>query len=60
MTAEPHAASGAQPGNVRFTRLKIKRFRAVGFAEIELGDTVALVGQNGSGKSTILRALNAF
>ncbi|MFF0973695.1 ATP-binding cassette domain-containing protein [Kocuria sp. CPCC 205295] len=27
---------------------------------MELGDTVALVGQNGSGKSSILRALNAF
>lgn len=41
-------------------RLKIDKFRAIGSAEIELGDTVALVGQNGSGKSSILRVLNAF
>ena len=53
-------APGTQPGGVRITRLKIEKFRAVGSAEIELGDTVALVGQNGSGKSSILRALNAF
>lgn len=50
----------SQPGGVRITRLKIDKFRAIGSAEIELGDTVALVGQNGSGKSSILRALNAF
>lgn len=50
----------AHPGGVRITRLKIEKFRAIASAEIELGDTVALVGQNGSGKSSILRALNAF
>ncbi|MBO1031393.1 AAA family ATPase [Tessaracoccus sp. SD287] len=49
-----------EPGKVRVTRLKIEKFRAIGSAEIELGDTVALVGQNGAGKSSALRALNAF
>lgn len=53
-------APAAPPGSVRITRLKIEKFRAIASAEIELGDTVALVGQNGSGKSSILRALNAF
>lgn len=58
-TAQP-AAPASPPGTVRITRLKIEKFRAIASADIELGDTVALVGQNGSGKSSILRALNAF
>lgn len=48
------------PEKARLTRIKITKFRAIGSAEIELSDTVALVGQNGSGKTSILRALNAF
>lgn len=44
----------------RVSRLIITKFRAIGSADIEFGQTIALVGQNGSGKSTILRALNAF
>lgn len=52
-------AQGAKPA-ARITRLKIEKFRAIGHAEIELGDTIALVGQNGAGKSSVLRALNAF
>lgn len=53
-------APATPPSGVRITRLRIEKFRAIGSTEIELGDTVALVGQNGSGKSSILRALNAF
>jgi len=49
-----------ESGKARVTRLKIEKFRAIGSAEIELGDTVALVGQSGAGKSSVLRALNAF
>ena len=60
MASATPPAPGAQPGGIRVTRLKIERFRAISSTEIELGDTVALVGQNGSGKSSILRALNAF
>lgn len=50
---------GAKPA-ARVTRLKIEKFRAIRYAEIELGETIALVGQNGAGKSSVLRALNAF
>ncbi|GAA1904582.1 AAA family ATPase [Lapillicoccus jejuensis] len=53
-------AASPERMKVRVTRLKIEKFRAIGAAEIELGSTVALVGQNGAGKSSVLRALNAF
>lgn len=48
------------PKKAHLTRIKINRFRAIKSADIELGHTTALVGQNGSGKTTVLRALNAF
>ena len=45
---------------VRLRRLTIRNFRAIAEAVIDFEDTVALVGQNGAGKTSILRALNAF
>src|SRR5690554_936382 len=45
---------------VKLTNLEIKNFRAIKEANIDLNEINALVGQNGSGKSSILRALNAF
>lgn len=40
--------------------IRIEKFRGIRKAEIRLGSELALVGQNSGGKSTILRALNAF
>ncbi|QEE62032.1 AAA family ATPase [Salinibacterium sp. dk2585] len=45
---------------ILLTKLKIEKFRAIGHAEVDLQEATALVGQNGSGKSSVLRALNAF
>lgn len=60
MTSKVSTAGGMKLGEVRVVRLKIEKFRAIGSADIELGTVAALVGQNGSGKSSVLRALNAF
>ncbi|MGR3608461.1 MAG: ATP-dependent nuclease, partial [Sulfitobacter sp.] len=45
---------------MKITKLTVEKFRAVRQSEIELGQETALVGQNSSGKSSLLRALNAF
>lgn len=45
---------------MRITKVTIEKFRAIRFSEIELSQETALVGQNSAGKSSILRALNAF
>lgn len=48
------------PVGARLTRLRIEKFRSIRRANIETGELLALVGQNSSGKTSILRALNAF
>jgi energy-coupling factor transporter ATP-binding protein EcfA2 len=45
---------------MKITKLTVEKFRAVRLSEIELSQETALVGQNSAGKSSILRALNAF
>lgn len=45
---------------ILLTKLKIDKFRAIAHAEVDLQEATALVGQNGSGKTSVLRALNAF
>lgn len=40
--------------------IRIEKFRAIRSSEINVGSELALVGQNSSGKSSVLRALNAF
>jgi len=42
------------------TRLIIRNFKRLGNVEIELGDSVVLVGPNNSGKSTALQALTLW
>jgi hypothetical protein len=41
-------------------RVSVKNFRAVREAEVELGAHTAILGGNGAGKSTILRAIEKF
>ena len=45
---------------MQLSKIRIEKFRGIRSAEIEFGSELALVGQNNSGKSTVLRALNAF
>lgn len=45
---------------MKITKLSIEKFRAIRLSEVDLGQETALVGQNSAGKSSILRALNAF
>jgi energy-coupling factor transporter ATP-binding protein EcfA2 len=45
---------------MKIAKLTIEKFRAIRFSEIEFSQETALVGQNSAGKSSILRALNAF
>ena len=45
---------------MKITRIIIKKFRSIEKADIWVGSINAIVGQNNSGKSCLLRALNAF
>lgn len=45
---------------MKIKKLHIEKFRALLKCDIEFKDIMAIVGENNSGKTTILRALNAF
>ena len=45
---------------MKISRIIIKKFRSIEKADIWLGSINAIVGQNNSGKSSLLRALNSF
>lgn len=45
---------------MRLKSISIEYFRAIRKSEIRVGSELALVGQNSGGKSSVLRALNAF
>jgi predicted ATP-dependent endonuclease of OLD family len=45
---------------MKLKRIKIEKFRGIRLSEINVGNELAIVGQNSAGKSSILRALNAF
>ncbi|WP_343081542.1 ATP-dependent nuclease [Ostreiculturibacter nitratireducens] len=45
---------------MKLKTIRLEKFRGIRNAEIEVGSELALVGQNSGGKSSILRALNAF
>ncbi len=45
---------------MKLAKIHIEKFRGINKANIDVEDQLALVGQNNAGKSSILRALNAF
>ncbi|BCS94751.1 hypothetical protein DSLASN_03830 [Desulfoluna limicola] len=45
---------------MKITEISIKKFRSIDKAEININNINAIVGENNSGKSSLLRALNAF
>ncbi|MFP7572361.1 ATP-dependent nuclease [Marivita sp. S2033] len=45
---------------MKLVKIRLEKFRGIRNAEIDVGTELALVGQNSGGKSSILRALNAF
>lgn len=45
---------------MKLKTIRIQKFRAIRSSEIHVGSELALVGQNSAGKSSVLRALNAF
>lgn len=45
---------------MRLERIRVKHFRSIESCDIGMGPVTALVGENNSGKSSLLRALNAF
>ncbi|WP_065376947.1 ATP-dependent nuclease [Ensifer adhaerens] len=45
---------------MKLVKIRLDKFRGIREAEIDVGSELALVGQNSGGKSSILRALNAF
>lgn len=45
---------------MKLESIRIEKFRAIRESDIRVGSELALIGQNSAGKSSILRALNAF
>ena len=45
---------------MKLSSIRIEKFRAIRSSAVRVGTELAFVGQNSSGKSSILRALNAF
>ncbi|WP_084191576.1 ATP-dependent nuclease [Algiphilus aromaticivorans] len=45
---------------MKITKIRIKKFRSVEGATIRASEVSAIVGENNSGKSAVLRALNSF
>lgn len=45
---------------MRIQSVRVKNYRSIRDAELSIGDITALVGRNGSGKSTFLSALDLF
>lgn len=45
---------------MKLCRIEIKRFRSIETCDVRIDSVCALVGENNVGKSTLLRALNAF
>jgi energy-coupling factor transporter ATP-binding protein EcfA2 len=50
-------SDGKERGRLMLTRLKVRNFKRFEEVEIELGETVVLIGPNNSGKTAALQAL---
>lgn len=51
---------GDKSKEMHISRISVHSFRSINDAEIPIGKITALVGENNAGKSSLLRALNAF
>lgn len=45
---------------MKVSKIKIEKFRSIESGEFNLNDIICIVGQNNSGKTAILKALNSF
>lgn len=58
-TSRPRPRGGKRK-EMHISKISVHNFRSINDAEMPVGKITALVGENNAGKSSLLRALNAF